>query len=511
MSEQICDTLIIGGGMAAATTAWRLSTLLTATSRGGSRSSTTSRVVLVEARDRLGGRVWTNRGALQCGAAMDCGASWLHTPREEYGPNPLHAVAGELGIELSEDDGVAGDVAHIFDAGEPHTLPDEAEERFVPPELVVHAFQWLETLALHAETHAKQGESVASVVQPLVDGWLAQLAKQATETTEADHIPLPSQPQCPDGWTHERMMRTFRRLIQWVLRIAEQIDGQRLNIVGAQHWDAAAYLSDEDRLVPDGYGQFVDRMIDRTKAALGKEFEIHLSTEVTHVIVDPQAPAEHRVCVKTASGKTFRAQRVIVTVPLGVLKANVITFEPALPKAKTDAISRLGYGLLDKVFIEFPHRFWPEDMRLFGNLVDEEIVFPYTMSYEPLCGKPILLFFISCDFAEKVEVSSEKETIQNILIILRNAFGKEKVPDPVSHFITKWRQDPYSRGSYTHITADSSPDDCHEISQPIGREIFFAGESACKEGYGTVHGAYLSGVQVVEQVIKSMEHPPAKM
>ena len=55
------------------------------------------------------------------------------------------------------------------------------------------------------------------------------------------------------------------------------------------------------------------------------------------------------------------ADRVIVTVPLGVLKAGTIAFDPPLPEEKQQAIERLGFGLLDKVVLKFDQPFWPDN------------------------------------------------------------------------------------------------------------------------------------------------------
>ena len=60
--------------------------------------------------------------------------------------------------------------------------------------------------------------------------------------------------------------------------------------------------------------------------------------------------------LQLAGGGTLRARRAVITVPLGVLKAGDITFEPPLPEEKTDAISSMGFGVLDKVQNRHP---WP--------------------------------------------------------------------------------------------------------------------------------------------------------
>lgn len=71
------------------------------------------------------------------------------------------------------------------------------------------------------------------------------------------------------------------------------------------------------------------------------------------------------VHVVTTRG-TLTADVVVVTVPLGVLKANVLRFAPPLPPSKQLAMHRLGFGLLNKLVIEFPRVFWNPAEKLIG-------------------------------------------------------------------------------------------------------------------------------------------------
>ena len=69
--------------------------------------------------------------------------------------------------------------------------------------------------------------------------------------------------------------------------------------------------------------------------------------------------------VRLLNGTTYSAKAVLVTVPLGVLKAGEIKFQPSLPMAKSNAISKLGFGCLNKVFLTWASPWW---LRSIGNL-----------------------------------------------------------------------------------------------------------------------------------------------
>jgi monoamine oxidase len=95
--------------------------------------------------------------------------------------------------------------------------------------------------------------------------------------------------------------------------------------------------------------------------AMAQGLDVRQGAEVTKI--------EHStagVRVSTADGKTVEGVAVVVATPLGVLKAGVPAFSPALPQWKADAISSLGFGNLNKVVLEFDSVFWDDSKDFFG-------------------------------------------------------------------------------------------------------------------------------------------------
>jgi len=82
--------------------------------------------------------------------------------------------------------------------------------------------------------------------------------------------------------------------------------------------------------------------------------------------IDAAAQPPPRVRVTTAAGDVIDASLVVVTVPLGVLKAGAVAFEPPLPPWKSAAVERLGFGDLNKVILQFESAFWDESLDYFG-------------------------------------------------------------------------------------------------------------------------------------------------
>ena len=74
------------------------------------------------------------------------------------------------------------------------------------------------------------------------------------------------------------------------------------------------------------------------------------------------------------------------------------------------------------------------------------------------------------------------------------------IPDPIDAIVTRWRHDPYARGSYSYLAAEASPSDRASLGRPVGR-LYFAGEAVHRDFPATVHGAWLSGRDAARQVI----------
>jgi polyamine oxidase len=128
---------------------------------------------------------------------------------------------------------------------------------------------------------------------------------------------------------------------------------------------------------------------------------------------------------------------------LGCLKRETIQFYPSLPKTKTKLFERMGMGLLDKVILEFPKIFCGDQYfvtKLEENKNEEIHSFLCMNTIYPYA--PILAGFISAEFAKKIELMSD-EIFENAMESLRTMFGKN-IPNPKSHFNTRWWNDPYS-------------------------------------------------------------------
>lgn len=412
--------LVVGGGVAGLAAVQRLRAAEVDT-------------VLIEARERLGGRVWT--GA----SGWDFGASWIHGRRG----NPLVGLARELGVQTLPFD---YDNHWRFDAS-----GELSEERDRAIEI---DFLNLEKAVSRAQAHASSPAALSAVVQK-------QLA--ALEGTRRAGL---------------------RYAVNSNIVLEYAADPARLSLA---HFDAGAAQPGGDLVFPGGYSQILP--------AFGRPTELHLGNRVRKI-----AWSEEGVKVSMDQGEVV-GQAAIVTLPLGVLQAGAVEFEPALPKSHQRAIERLGFGTLNKLFLQFPEVRWPREPSMFGYL--GEGWWEEWLNFVPINGQPVLVGFNGGSVAEEAEKLSDRELVNGALKVLRNMFGRD-LPWPTRVFATRWKSDPYARGAYSHYAPGSSPQDRKVLASPVASSLVFAGEACSVDHPSTVHGALASGRQAADFLLRRL-------
>lgn len=123
-----------------------------------------------------------------------------------------------------------------------------------------------------------------------------------------------------------------------------------------------------------------------------------------------------------AGGQVFEGDMILCTVPLGVLKNGSIKFVPELPQRKLDSIKRLGFGLLNKVAMVFPHVFWNTELDTFGHLSEDKSrrgEFFLFYSYATLSGGPLLMTLVAGEAAHEFETMHPTDAVNRVIKILK--------------------------------------------------------------------------------------------
>ncbi|KAL5615369.1 hypothetical protein BROUX41_005417 [Berkeleyomyces rouxiae] len=228
---------------------------------------------------------------------------------------------------------------------------------------------------------------------------------------------------------------------------------------------------------------------------------------------------DHKAAVICEDGTRIDADCIVSSIPLGVLKAESIAFEPELPEWKKGAINRVGYGVLNKVILTYQEPFWETDRDIFGILRDPAN--PDSMRQEEYAenrgrlfqwfnvsissGLPCLVALMAGKAGYATENEDDESLVREATMLLRKVFG-EDVPYPEEVIVTRWASDKYSYGSYSSSGPEMEWDDYDKLAKPIGN-LFFAGEHTIGTHPATVHGAYISGLRAASEVFASILGP----
>lgn len=224
---------------------------------------------------------------------------------------------------------------------------------------------------------------------------------------------------------------------------------------------------------------------------------------------------------------TFYADAVIVTIPLGCLQRETITFNPPLPVRVRSAIRDLGFGNLEKIFLRFERAWWlkkwsSEAPELFTFLpplslpadAPDQLLNVFSLATLPVNAQPVLAVYTAGEWSTYLATKSDEEIAD-----LFETYFLPSLPNFTSDcivtdvFRTDWAGDPFAYGSYTHVPTGSEDgiDDLRILGERImdlpkgNGGLWFAGEHAGRWDLATVNGAMTSGTMAALDVWKTLE------
>ncbi len=276
-----------------------------------------------------------------------------------------------------------------------------------------------------------------------------------------------------------------RQLVTYLINSRlEQEYGSPARLLSAWYGQEAEEFDGSDVLFPGGFDQITTH--------LARGLDIRPSAEVIGI-----APGE----VRLADDSRVTADRVICTLPLGVLQSGRVQFGEPLARGRQAAIDGLRMGLLNKCWLRFDRVQWPDNVDWIGWLGPRAGYWGEWVSLARTLGTPVLLGFNAADPATQIEGLGDDDTIAAAHEALRAMFGA-RFPAPIAAQITRWGQDRHALGSYSFNAVGTGPATRHAL---VGADwdghIWFAGEAASAEYFGTAHGAVLSGREAARRVV----------
>jgi monoamine oxidase len=261
-----------------------------------------------------------------------------------------------------------------------------------------------------------------------------------------------------------------------------------------------------------------DRVIEWLRAGIHPDRgTIHLGTVVTRVRWSPGGVTVETEPLHGGERRSWRARAALITLPLGVLRAEpgsrgAVAFDPDIP-AKKRAWSALEMGDAFRLVLRFSERFWerlapPGDR---GHTLDgmsflhaRGCELPTWWTMFPMRA-PVLTAWAGGPQATRLLEIDREEMMGRAVETLGHALGvgAGHVSDHLEAAYTHdWRHDPFTRGGYSFVPVDGLPAQ-KRLAAPVEGTLFFAGEATNTEGHlGTVHGAIASGRRAAAEIVR---------
>ncbi|CAA0813412.1 Probable polyamine oxidase 4 [Striga hermonthica] len=427
------SVIVVGGGISGIAAAHML-------------QNASFKVILLESQDRIGGRIHTD---YSFGCPVDMGASWLHGVCNE---NPLSPIIRRLGLTLYR---TSGDDSLLYDHDLESYILFDINGHQVPQKMVIEVGVAFKKILEETDKVRNEQSNDISVKAAIL-------------------IVLDRHPDLrQDGLAHEVLQWYICRMEAWFA-----VDADRISL---KAWDQEKVLTGGHGLMVQGY--------DPVIKALSRDIDIRLNHRVKRIV-----NGYKKVVVTVEDGIEFVADAAIVTVPLGILKANLIEFEPSLPEWKQSAISDLGFGNEYKIALKFDRVFWP-NVELLGVVATISYSCGYFLNLQKATGHPVLVYMAAGALAYDLGKLSDEAAADFAMVQLKRMFPD--ATEPVQYRLSRWGTDANILGSYSYDAVGNSEDIYDGLRAPVGN-LFFGGEAVSVDHQGSVHGAYSAGILAAE-------------
>jgi len=224
------------------------------------------------------------------------------------------------------------------------------------------------------------------------------------------------------------------------------------------------------------------------------------------------------ICANNGEVSKLSSHAAVVTLPLGVLQASpdtagAVQFVPELPVQKLNAIRELQMGHVINLSLRFQKRFW-EDLKVqgvresledLGFLHNPETPIPTWWTMLPVRA-PVIVGWVGGPDAEALVQHGESFVIKQGMASLSRIFHLSESyleSQLIAAYLHNWTADLYSRGGYAYIPVNGLASQ-RALAEPVDDTLFFAGEATCLGHIGTVHGALMSGQRAAREVLKKI-------
>jgi monoamine oxidase len=202
--------------------------------------------------------------------------------------------------------------------------------------------------------------------------------------------------------------------------------------------------------------------------------------------------------IQTEANTTYTAQQVVITLPLALLQQDAVEFEPHLPDAKRRAIQGLGAGHITKLILKFDQPFWPRKLESCLTTLDTGLW--WRPGWNRNNEAPVLTAYTGATGADTLGALGREGAIRAGLQHLEQMFESPLAERLVDALFVDWQADPYARMAYSYVPVNGWGLRS-QLAQPIDHVLFFAGEATHPTRAATVHGALESGIRAAHEIL----------
>ena len=445
--EQHLPIFVIGAGIAGISAAKKL-------------HDSGKQVIVFEAKERIGGRIHSINHQQD---VFDLGASWIHGIQN----NPIYDFSQKLKIQTKV---LNYDTAQYF-----HSNGEAFNEAQV----------------IEFEKHIKK---------------ISQLLNEFT-----NNIQLNSQTEQFSINAEEALQRIianldFENLVFENLAIAEQDlktylyayfkfaandpYASELNQLAPDFLNFEGYCEGDEVIFPQGYFQVVDH--------LAQDLAIQTNVEIKQILIE-----DEHVKIIDQNNMTYLGAKVVIAVPLGVLKKQQIEFIPPLDEHYETSIKKSGFGSFNKVFFQLntPLALNPNEHQHYNShfyFYDDVCFNIFDLSH--VYDKPCYLVMLGGEVSNWVDHASDEDVWSLIANRLEQLFHT-RIARPSKLIVTRWGADPHTHGAFSYPALGQTIEHQYLWQKSIQNLIFFAGEHCHAQYPATVHGAYLSGLDTAKKIL----------
>ncbi|MFK7946440.1 MAG: NAD(P)/FAD-dependent oxidoreductase [Saprospiraceae bacterium] len=230
----------------------------------------------------------------------------------------------------------------------------------------------------------------------------------------------------------------------------------------------------------------------------------NFAQEVKHKIIFNAPVTEinysnDKVQVKTQNGTMYIADKVLVTVSIGVLKSNYIKFEPALNEEKQEAIESIGFLPGFKLVMKFSEKFYPNVINCKVETGEKAY---YDIAFKKEAQSHIFGLLVTGESAEEYyQLSSNEAIVEAALKELDEIFdGKASETYTDEYILENWGQHEFTLGTWT-LAFESKQSIIETLNVPLDKKVYFAGEIYDVHKQLGVPGAILSGYHSIDRLL----------